>query len=54
MNDLRYALIRFIPDAARMEPINFGVVLQGAGKIDFKLHPNFARRKDVAASRRTH
>ena len=47
MNDLRYALIRFIPDAARMEPINFGVVLQGAGKIDFKLHPNFARRKDV-------
>ena len=47
MNDLRYALIRFIPDMARMEPINFGVVLQGSGKIDFKLNPNFAKRKDV-------
>ena len=47
MNDLHYALIRFVPDMARMEPINFGVVLQGFGKIDFKLNPNFARRKDV-------
>ena len=47
MNDLHYALIRFIPDMARMEPMNFGVVLQGAGKIDFKLNPNFARKKEV-------
>ena len=47
MNDLHYALIRFVPDMARMEPINFGVVLQGFGKIDFKLNPNFAIRKDV-------
>ena len=47
MNDLHYALIRFIPDAARMEPVNFGVVLQGCGRIDFKLNPNFARRKEV-------
>ena len=47
MNDLHYALIRFIPDIDRMEPVNFGVVLQGGGKIDFMLNPHFARRKGV-------
>lgn len=48
MNDLRYALIRFVPDMNRMEPINVGVVLQAPGRIDFKL--NAARRKDMETS----
>jgi hypothetical protein len=30
-----------------MEPINIGVILQGSGRIDFKLSPNAARRKDI-------
>lgn len=47
MNDFRYALIRYIPDMARMEPINVGVILQGQGKIDFKLSPHAAKRKDI-------
>ncbi len=47
MNTFHYALIRFIPDAERMEPINIGVILQGSGKIDFKLNPHAARRKDI-------
>lgn len=47
MQDFRYALIRFVRDRERMEPVNAGVILQGAGRVDFKLQPHFARRKDV-------
>ena len=47
MNDFLYALIRFVPDTVRMEPINIGVILQGSGKIDFKLNPHVARRKVI-------
>src|SRR5437763_17103420 len=47
MTELRYALIRFIPDMDRMEPINVGVILQGEGRIEFKLGPHAAKRADV-------
>ena len=47
MQDFRYALIRFVKDRERMEPVNAGVILQGAGRVEFKLQPHFARRKDV-------
>lgn len=47
MNELRYSLIRLIPDPDRMEPVNFGVILQASERIDFKLYPHFAKRKDV-------
>ena len=47
MNTFHYALIRFIPDAERMEPINIGVILQGGGQLDFKLSPHVAKRKDI-------
>ncbi len=47
MSIFHYALIRFVPDAERMEPINIGVVLQGGGKIAFKLSPHVAKRKDI-------
>jgi hypothetical protein len=47
MKEFRYALIRFIRDRERMEPVNAGIILQGDGRIDFKLQPHFARRKDV-------
>ncbi len=47
MNEFYYALIRFIPDAERMEPFNVGVLLQGRGLLDFKLSVHAAKRKDV-------
>ena len=47
MNDFLYSLIRFVPDLERMEPFNVGVILQGQGRIDFKLSPHAAKRKDV-------
>ena len=47
MNDFVYSLVRFVPDLERMEPFNVGVILQGQGKIDFKLSPHTAKRKDV-------
>jgi hypothetical protein len=37
-NRFLYQLIRFIPDLARMEPRNLGVIVQGGGKIDVKLN----------------
>jgi hypothetical protein len=30
-----------------MEPTNVGVILQGGGKVDFKLSPHAAKRKDI-------
>ncbi|MCA9128600.1 MAG: DUF3037 domain-containing protein [Planctomycetales bacterium] len=47
MSIFHYALIRFVPNAERMEPINIGVVVQGGGKIAFKLSPHVAKRKDI-------
>jgi hypothetical protein len=47
MQQFRYALIRFVKDRERMEPVNVGVILQGEGRVDFKLQPHFARHKDV-------
>jgi hypothetical protein len=47
MNDFRYSLIRFVPDLERMEPFNVGIILQGQGKLDFRLSPHVAKRKDV-------
>ncbi|MDR3620949.1 MAG: DUF3037 domain-containing protein [Paludisphaera borealis] len=47
MNQYFYSLIRFVPDLERMEPFNVGIVLQGQGKLDFKLDPHVAKRKDV-------
>jgi hypothetical protein len=47
MNEFHYSLIRFVPDAERMEPFNIGIILQGQGSLDFKLSPHVARRKDV-------
>jgi hypothetical protein len=47
MIEYRYALIRFVPDMRRMEPINVGVIVQGPGRIDLKLSPHAAKRKDV-------
>jgi hypothetical protein len=47
MNVFNYALIRFIPDSERMEPINIGLLLQGQGEVDFKLSPHAAKRKEI-------
>ena len=47
MNEYRYSLIRFVPDPERMEPFNVGIILQGQDKVDFKLSPHAAKRKDV-------
>lgn len=47
MNDMRYSLIRYIPDMMRMEPINAGVILQSQHEIDFLLYPHLGRRKDI-------
>jgi len=47
MIDYRYVLIRYVPDRERMEPINVGVILQGGGKLEHRLNPHFARRKEI-------
>ena len=47
MNQYIYSLIRFVPDLERMEPINVGIILQTPEKIDFKMSPHAAKRKDV-------
>ncbi len=47
MQDFRYMLVRYVPDRERMEPINVGIILQGAGRIDFRLNPHAARRKEI-------
>lgn len=44
MRDFRYALIRYIPDPLRMEPINIGILLQGQGRIDFRLNTQASRK----------
>jgi len=47
MNDLRYALIRFVPNMARMEPINVGVILQGSSRLDLKFNAHVSKQKRV-------
>lgn len=47
MQEFRYLLIRYIPDADRMEPINVGVILQGAGRVDVRVSPHAAKRKEI-------
>lgn len=44
MFDFRYALIRYVPDPLRMEPINIGVLLQGRGRIDFRLNTQASKK----------
>ncbi len=46
--DFTYALLRYVPDPERMEPLNIGVVVQGAEGMKLKLDSYF-RRKDVDA-----
>lgn len=47
MDHYRYTLIRYVPDLDRMEPINVGVILQGSGRIDVRLSPHAAKRKEI-------
>jgi Protein of unknown function (DUF3037) len=47
MNQYVYSLIRFVPDLERMEPFNVGIILQSPGRIDFRMSPHAAKRKDV-------
>lgn len=47
MQHYLYTLIRYVPDLDRMEPVNVGVILQGAGRIDVRLSPHAAKRKDI-------
>jgi hypothetical protein len=45
--DYRYMLIRYVADRERMEPINVGVILQGAGRIDVRFNKSAANRKVI-------
>jgi hypothetical protein len=47
MRDYRYVLVRYVADRLRMEPINVGVILQGAGRVDIRFSPHAAKRKDI-------
>ena len=47
MIDYRYVLVRFVPDRERMEPINVGLILQGAGRIDYQFSQHAAKRKEI-------
>jgi hypothetical protein len=44
MFDYRYALIRYVPNASRMEPINIGIILQDATRIDFRLNTQASKK----------
>lgn len=44
MYEYRYALVRYVPDAMRMEPINIGIILQGKGCIDFRLNTQASKK----------
>jgi hypothetical protein len=52
MSDYLYSLIRYVPDPARMEPINVGVLLQGQEQLDLKLSPRAPSREIDAATYR--
>jgi hypothetical protein len=47
MFEYHYSLIRFVPDAHRMEPINIGIILQGKDRIAFKLYTHASRKKEI-------
>jgi hypothetical protein len=47
MKTYNYSLIRFVPNLARMEPQNVGVILRDERRIDYKLDANWARRGDA-------
>ena len=47
MTSYHYSLIRFVPDLDRVEPINVGLILQGGGRVDFKLYPHATKRKEI-------
>ena len=47
MLDYRYCLIRYVPVWERMEPINVGIILQGAHGVEFRFSPHAAKRSDV-------
>lgn len=42
-----YQLLRYIPDLSRMEPRNFGIVLQDDRRIQAKIYPYLASSGDV-------
>ncbi len=41
--DFTYALLRYVPDPERMEPLNFGVVVQGTQGMRLKLNTYFGQ-----------
>jgi hypothetical protein len=43
-NRFQYQILRYIPDLRRMEPRNFGVIVQGAGQTRFKINTRFAQK----------
>jgi hypothetical protein len=47
MAEYRYCLVRYVPDFQRMEPTNVGVILQGSGRIEIKISPHAAKRKEI-------
>ena len=42
-----YQILRYIPDLKRMEPRNFGVILQTDDRTEAKMNTNFARKQVV-------
>lgn len=48
--DFTYALLRYVPDPERMEPMNFGVVVQSSEGMRIKLDNYFGARKGIEAS----
>jgi len=43
-NRFYYQILRYIPDLQRMEPRNFGIVVQGTGQTKFRINTRFAMR----------
>ncbi|MCC7509507.1 MAG: DUF3037 domain-containing protein [Planctomycetes bacterium] len=45
--EFTYVLLRYVPDPERMEPLNIGVVIQGAEGMKLKLDNHFGRLKGI-------
>lgn len=43
-NRFHYQILRYIPDLERMEPRNFGIVLQGSGQTKCRINTRFAQK----------
>jgi len=43
-NRFHYQILRYIPDLQRMEPRNFGIIVQGAGQTLYKINTRFAQK----------